>query len=163
MYRQESKVKKASLSRRQFCNGVIITSAGLVLAKPLQAYSASQQGRLVEYPPYRIVGAECVMPGYSLYFDYPTAKDPAVLTRSCEGEFQAFSRKCSHAGCSVEFDVTRKCLQCPCHKGTYDVRAGEVMLGPPRKPLESIVLQIRAGGQVWAVGKIVGRATDNIV
>jgi hypothetical protein len=39
----------------------------------------------------------------------------------------------------------------------YDTRMGYVMFGPPRRPLDSIVLQMRAGGQIWATGKSPGR------
>ena len=102
------------------------------------------------------------MSGMSLYFEYPTRKDPAVLLRTAEGEYTAFSRKCSHAGCSVEFDGARRCLKCPCHLGTFDARLGYVMYGPPRRPLDQIVLQMRAGGQVWAIGKSIGQNAEKI-
>jgi len=100
------------------------------------------------------------MVGSSLYFDYPTRNDPAVLVRSRDGEYTAYSRKCTHAGCSVEFDPARRCLICPCHQGTYDARIGHAMYGPPRRPLDQIVLEMRAGNQVWAIGKSMGRDAD---
>jgi hypothetical protein len=36
------------------------------------------------------------------------------------------------------------------------------MFGPPRRPLDSIILQVRAGGQLWAVGKSFGREGEVI-
>jgi hypothetical protein len=39
---------------------------------------------------------------------------------------------------------------------------GYVMFGPPRRPLDEIVLQMRAGGQLWAIGKSFGRNTEMI-
>ena len=36
------------------------------------------------------------------------------------------------------------------------------MFGPPRRPLDSIVLQMRAGGQLWATGKRFGQEGDVI-
>jgi hypothetical protein len=36
------------------------------------------------------------------------------------------------------------------------------MFGPPRRPLDEIVLQMRAGGSVWAVGKSFGRNSELI-
>ena len=65
-------------------------------------------------------------------------------------------------GCSVDFDAPRRCLTCPCHNGAYDARMGYVMFGPPRRPLDQIVLQMRAGGQIWAIGKSFGRDTEMI-
>lgn len=149
--------KNQSLDRRIFCGGALITSAGVVLlAKEAGAGQPHQQLNLLAYPPMRIEGAERLMPGSSLYFDYPKRNDAAVLVRGADSEFIAFSRKCAHLGCSVDFDPSRQCLACPCHRGTYDSRTGYVVFGPPPRPLDQIVLQVRAGGEVWAVGKIFG-------
>lgn len=149
-------------SRRAFCTDLLLTSTGLVLAAPTVTKVIAAQDSMVAYPPTRIESAETLLPGSSLYFNYPTRNDPAVLLRSSEGEYRAYSRKCSHAGCSVEFDGPRRCLKCPCHHGAFDARMGHVMFGPPRRPLDEIVLQVRAGGQVWAVGKSFGRDTEMI-
>ncbi|HEX6284818.1 MAG TPA: Rieske 2Fe-2S domain-containing protein [Pyrinomonadaceae bacterium] len=142
-----------SVDRRTFCNGLLLTSTALILSETATAEAAASQDSMVAYPPSRIDGAELLLPGASLYFNYPTRNDPAVLLRLNEGEFRAYSRRCSHAGCSVTYDGPRRCLSCPCHHGAYDARVGHVMYGPPRKPLDEIVLQVRAGGKVWAVGK----------
>ena len=140
-------------TRRSFCTGLIVSSAGLVLTPPYVSEVIAAQDSMVAYPPRKIEGAEALVPGSSLYFNYPTRNDPAVLLRSTDGEYMAYSRRCSHAGCSVDFDVSSRCLKCPCHQGTFDARMGHVMFGPPRRPLEIIILQVRAGGQLWAIGK----------
>lgn len=146
-------------TRRTFCTDLMLTSAGLVLAGPSLAKATPAQDSMVAYPPRKIDGAESLLPGSGLYFNYPSRNDPAVLVRSSEGEYRAFSRRCPHAGCSVEFDAPARCLRCPCHRGAFDTRVGQVMLGPPRRPLDQVVLQVRAGGQIWAVGKsFVGNA-----
>jgi hypothetical protein len=36
------------------------------------------------------------------------------------------------------------------------------MFGPPRRSLDEIVLQMRAGGQLWAVGRSLGRDAELI-
>jgi arsenite oxidase small subunit len=141
------------LTRRRFCNGLLVTSGLLLVAESATHVEAAMQESLVAYPPLKIKGAETLMQGSSLLFDYPTTSDPAVLTRSRDGEFRAFSRRCSHAGCSLEVDSQSRCLRCPCHKGIFDAELGQVIFGPPQRPLEEIVLVVRAGGQVWAVGK----------
>jgi len=149
-------------TRRAFCTDLLLTSTALVLAAPTVTKVVAAQDSKVAYPPQRIDGAETLLSGQCLYFNYPTRNDPAVLLRSNEGEYTAYSRRCSHAGCSVEFDAPRRCLKCPCHYGAFDARMGHVMFGPPRRPLDEIVLQIRAGGQVWAVGKSFGSNTEMI-
>lgn len=154
--------KLSRTNRRTFCTGLMLTSAGVVLAGPTPAKAAPAQDSMVAYPPRKIDGAETLLPGAGLYFNYPGRNDPAVLVRSSEGEYRAYSRRCSHAGCSVEFDAPTRCLKCPCHQGAYDARVGQVVFGPPRRPLDQIVLQVRAGGQIWAVGKSFARSADMI-
>jgi Rieske Fe-S protein len=148
------------IDRREFCGRALITSAGVMLIREAVSASPSIDQNLVVYPPQKIEGAGRLMPGCFLYFSYPGREDPAVLVRGKDGEFIAFSRKCAHLGCAVEFDSTRQCLVCPCHRGTYDSRTGYVVYGPPPRPLDQIILQVRAGGDVWAVGKTIGTSSD---
>lgn len=153
MTRQDS-ARRSELDRRAFCRRALITSAGVVvIGKGLNTAAAEQHTKLVAYPPVKIEGAEQLQPGSFLYFTYPKRSDAAVLVRGQEGEYVAFSRRCPHLGCSIEFEKGRKCLVCPCHRGAYDARTGYVIYGPPPRPIDQIVLQVRAGGEVWAVGK----------
>lgn len=158
---RHGKPASPQLDRRTFCGRALIGSAGVVvLAKGLKATAADQHDSLVAYPPMKIEGAERVQPGSFLYFNYPKRDDPAVLVRNSDGEYVAFSRKCVHLGCSIEFDSMRRCLACPCHRGSYDARTGQVLYGPPPRPLDQIILQMRAGGELWAVGRTV-RTNDD--
>jgi len=142
------------ITRRKFCSRLFMTLSALVLfIRKLKAKPSSQDGFQVAYPPMKIQGAERLVPGSGLNFSYPTANEPAVLIRDDYGEYFAHSRRCAHLGCSVDFDSARRCLECPCHHGAYDPKTGSVLNGPPTKSLESIILQMRAGGEVWAVGK----------
>jgi Rieske Fe-S protein len=153
--------EESNIPRRIFCNRLLLTSAGLALAAgDLKGQPKGQQGTLLVYPPLKIEGAERVLPGSFLYFNYPRANDPAVLVRAQDGEYLAYSRKCAHLGCSVDFDSTRSCLSCPCHRGVYDAKTGYVVYGPPPRPLDQIVLQVRAGGELWAVGRRTGGDLD---
>ena len=149
-------------TRRSFCTAVALTSAGLVLAGPNTPKVFAGQGSTVAYPPLKIEGAELLLPGSSLYFTYPTRNHPAVLLRSRDGEYTAYIRRCSHAGCSVDYEPASRCLKCPCHHGTFDARYGSVMFGPPKRPLDQIILQVRAGGYVWATGTRLGSNTEVI-
>jgi Rieske Fe-S protein len=152
-----SQTEESNIPRRTFCNGLLLTSAGLALAaSDLKGQTKGQQGTSLFYPPVKIEGAERVLPGSFLYFNYPRANDPAVLVRAPDGEYLAYSRKCAHLGCSVEFDSARQCFACPCHRGVYDARTGYVVYGPPPRPLDQIVLQMRGGGELWAVGRRTG-------
>jgi Rieske Fe-S protein len=146
--------EEPNIPRRVFCNTLLLTSAGLALAA--RDLNGQPKSTSLRYPPVKIEGAERVLPGSFLYFNYPRANDPAVLVRAEDGEYLAYSRKCAHLGCSVDFENERRCLECPCHRGIYDARTGYVVYGPPPRPLDQIVLQMRAGGEVWAVGRRAG-------
>jgi Rieske Fe-S protein len=143
----------SGITRRTFCNRALLSSAAVMVAGSKVAGQKDQQQNPLAYPPTKIEKAEQVMPGSFVYFDYPKANNPAVLIRTMDGQYLAYSRKCAHLGCSVDYDPAARCLTCPCHRGSYDSRSGYVMYGPPPRPLDQIILQMRAGGEVWAVGK----------
>jgi len=157
---REVKSDEPHTTRREFCADLLF-AAGLVAMAP-NITGAAPQDSSVAYPARKIEGAEKLLPGSSLYFNYPTRNDPAVLLRLSDGEYKAYSRRCSHAGCSVDFDPASRCLKCPCHRGTFDARVGYVMFGPPPRPLDEIILHMRAGGELWAVGKNFGREGEII-
>jgi Rieske Fe-S protein len=151
-----------TMTRRRFCNRALLASTTLAFAaRELNAQDVYREDVLLEYPPLKIDGAESILPGSFLYFSYPTSNDAAVLVRAPEGQYFAYARKCAHRGCSVDFSSAQRCLVCPCHRGTYDARTGFVLYGPPARPLDPIVLQMRAGGQIWAVGKTIGNRNAN--
>jgi cytochrome b6-f complex iron-sulfur subunit len=145
------------ITRREFCNGLLMTSTGLlIVATTPVSEAAAQQEPLLAYPPLKIEGAERLMPGSSLHFAYPQRSDPAILVRAEDGQFYAYGQKCSHMGCSIYFERASRRFECPCHKGAFDPQTGDVLFGPPTRPLNPIVLQMGAGGEVWAVGRGVG-------
>ena len=151
------------VTRRHFCNSVVLASSAVVLqAKSLTSGAASSAQTTLEYPPMKIAGAEALMPGSFLYFHYPTRRDEAVLFRAEDGEYCAYSRKCTHLGCTVDFKAARRRLDCPCHHGAYDPRTGFRVFGPTQRPLDAIVLRMRAGGEVWAVGKCISQGREFI-
>lgn len=151
----------AEMTRRAFCNRALLTSAGVVLlANEVRSQKQGPGETLLAYPPLKIEGAAELIAGSYIYFDYPKSGDGAVLIRTTEGQYLAFSRKCAHFGCTIDYDKSRRCLVCPCHRGVYDARNGSVVFGPPPRPLDQIVLQVRAGGEVWAVGKRLGGDTN---
>ncbi len=72
---------------------------------------------------------------------------PGRETWSPEG-YIAFSRVCTHAGCSVTqyLDQAVK-LACPCHQSTFDIANGaQPSFGPAARPLPQLPLAIDAQG-----------------
>jgi len=66
---------------------------------------------------------------------------PAVVINRPDKGYIAFSRTCTHLGCLVEFNKNQQKFLCPCHAGVYDLE-GNVVSGPPPKPLTVIPLRI---------------------
>jgi menaquinol-cytochrome c reductase iron-sulfur subunit len=56
----------------------------------------------------------------------------------------ALSNICTHLGCGVRWDNDRGAFICPCHNGVYD-RNGEVVSGPPPRPLSRLKTRISKG------------------
>jgi Rieske Fe-S protein len=72
---------------------------------------------------------------------------PALLVRVSDTEWKAFSAVCTHLNCTVQYRAARNDIWCACHGGTYDLN-GRVASGPPPKPLEEFVVQVR-GDEVF--------------
>ena len=67
---------------------------------------------------------------------------PGIVVRTADGEVRAFSAVCTHLDCTVQFKTDTSQLWCACHNGTYDL-AGNVVAGPPPRPLERFVVNLR--------------------
>ena len=89
--------------------------------------------------------------GAAKLFFYPTQIDPCLLVRLATDQFVAFAQKCTHLSCPVIPRVAEGRFYCPCHSGSFDIRSGYPIAGPPRRPLPRILLEIR-DGKVYATG-----------
>lgn len=67
---------------------------------------------------------------------------PGLLIRNQEGELQAFNAVCTHLDCTVQYKTDTSQIWCACHNGLYDL-SGNVISGPPPRPLERLVVQQR--------------------
>jgi cytochrome b6-f complex iron-sulfur subunit len=56
----------------------------------------------------------------------------------------AVSAVCTHVRCILGFDRERRALICPCHQGRFDL-SGNVVSGPPPRPLATYEVSLRAG------------------
>ena len=140
-----SEVETARLSRRAFCRRAAL-SATAVAAAPTIAAGRQDATRKIE-------GAELLMLGYAMTFRYPTERDLAILVRTRDNRYYAYTQNCTHQGCPVNLERAHDRLECPCHQGAYDIQTGEHLFGPPRRALTRISLELRPGGEVWAVGR----------
>ncbi len=69
---------------------------------------------------------------------------PALLINTADGQLRAFSAVCTHLTCTVSYESDTGTLYCPCHNGRFDL-AGNVISGPPPRPLEAYEIEAAAG------------------
>ena len=86
--------------------------------------------------------------GESKMFFYPTDHDPCILIHVSDGEYSAFSQKCTHLMCPVHYSRDKHQIVCPCHNGFFAPDDGRVLAGPPPKPLPRFPVEVR-DGKVW--------------
>jgi Rieske Fe-S protein len=149
-YGQQS---EADVTRREFCGFLFLTSSALFVgAAGFSAKSYYDATRERAFTPERINGAGTMEPGTSLNFNYPGDEDSAILIRAKDGSFHAFGQKCTHLSCPVHYSKERDRLECPCHEGGFSATTGEVLYGPPPRPLDEIPLEFH-NGEVFAAGR----------
>jgi cytochrome b6-f complex iron-sulfur subunit len=84
-----------------------------------------------------------------LVLSLPTGK---VALVNSGGELRAFSAVCTHLGCIVRWEAGMEHLYCACHGGMFD-REGQVVGGPPPRPLPRYPVEVREG-QVFVKIKV---------
>jgi nitrite reductase/ring-hydroxylating ferredoxin subunit len=139
------------VARRDFTKFIGLTSLAFVAGQfwiALQNRWRKVRGEL----PVVAVGKLDELPvGSAKTFHYPTENDPAILLRLDEKTLLAYSSQCTHLQCPVLPDMEAGRLHCPCHAGYFDLRTGQPIAGPPRRPLPRISLQVR-NGLIYASG-----------
>ena len=145
--------EEAQVTRREFCNFLFLTSSALLVSAAGFAGKAAYDSQFTPtYQRMQIKDAAALKPGTSLNFNYPTENDSAILIRTADGQYYAYGQKCTHLTCPVYYEKGHDRLECPCHEGGFDVKTGNVLYGPPPRPLDKIELEV-VGGEVWAVGR----------
>ena len=139
----------APVTRRDYLRILVTLSAGLLAAAAAVAAGLFHRHGEGEAPPRRV--ADALAPGEAVAFRYPGEDDRAIAIRLPEGRLVAYSSICTHLACAVLWRADENHLACPCHDGVFDPATGEVLAGPPPRPLPSVSLREDARG-IWAVG-----------
>lgn len=82
---------------------------------------------------------------------FKMGSQPGILVRLASGEFRAFSAKCTHLSCLVQYEPHKKLIWCACHNGTYDLN-GKNIAGPPPRPLAAFTANVRGDEVVVSRG-----------
>jgi cytochrome b6-f complex iron-sulfur subunit len=140
--------RSGGLTRKRFVNWLLGTSAGGLLAAVL-------------YPVTRYIVppkvAESAVSSVVLPFTpgeipknsgriFRFGSKPGILIRTDAGELRAFSARCTHLDCTVQYRDDLHQIWCACHNGHYD-QSGRNIEGPPPRPLTPYTVNER-GDQI---------------
>jgi Rieske Fe-S protein len=85
-------------------------------------------------------------------FDFPDQYAQGILINLPKKGLVAYSDVCTHLSCAVVYQGNGK-LHCPCHDGWFDATTGNVVAGPPTRPL-SLIQLARHNGTIYAVKEV---------
>jgi len=66
--------------------------------------------------------------------------DRVIVLKKKDDKLSAFSAKCTHEGCTVQFVPADALIWCACHNGKFALD-GRVISGPPPRPLAAYVVE----------------------
>lgn len=90
-----------------------------------------------------VAGADDLKAGEMRAFEVRGAR---VAVANVADTFYAFDDTCTHLQCSLaEGDLEDATVVCPCHGSEFDVRSGEVLQGPARRPVETYETRVEGG------------------
>ena len=145
------------VSRREFFKFMTLASGGLALGSGALAAWASTPREQRAFEPKAIAKVADLPIGQSAAFNYPRESDLCILVHTQDGQLKAYSRRCTHLSCPVDWQPDKERLYCPCHNGAFSVKDGSVLQGPPPRPLPEILVEVR-GDEIFAVGVRRGEA-----
>ena len=139
------------VSRRDLVKFIVLTSGAFAVGQFWIVWK-SLFGRRREAAPRLAIATVDELPvGGAKTFSYPSGSPPRLLVRVGKREFVAYDQQCTHLLCPVVPDVPSGRIHCPCHNGWFDLATGQVLAGPPTRPLARVVVEVRDGA-VWATG-----------
>lgn len=145
--------KDSNVSRRDFVRYLGLVSFGFfagVAGVWLKALFKKEMPAPT-YSRLKIVGPDDLRIGESYVFEIPGVKEHAILVRHGDNNYAAFGQKCTHLQCPVIWKKEKNILYCPCHKGAFEGETGNVLYGPPERPLPKLRLEVADDG-VYFVG-----------
>ena len=141
-----------SINRRGFMRvgtvgalAVIAGALGRFFSSPANALSPSSSTSAGK----KVVKLSSVPVGGNYPFALASGEQ-AILFRTKKGVF-AYSKTCTHQGCTVDYSPSDKKLICPCHGANFDPFNGaKVTIGPANSPLPKVKVKVQGNWVVLA-------------
>ena len=138
-----------TVTRRDYLRILVTVSAGLAAGAAGVAVGLFRRHGGAQRTAVKV--ADRLDRGQAVAFRYPGEDDRALAIRLPDGRLVGWSAVCTHLACAVLWRADDGQLECPCHDGVFDPATGEVVAGPPPRPLPAVRLRENADG-IWAVG-----------
>lgn len=132
-----------AFDRRTFLDSLLavgFVSTAVAIAYPVARYLVPPASGEQETASVVAGKASELKPNSAKIFKF--GSKPGIVVRMADGETRAFTAVCTHLGCTVQYKSDTAQLWCACHNGIYDL-GGNVVSGPPPKPLEKFVVNLR--------------------
>lgn len=140
------------VTRRDTLRFLVAGSGALFIATSALAITGSVRSSVDEHiVPIARVGEIGV--NQSHVFTYPDQYAQGIVVNLPGKGLVAYSDVCTHLSCAVLYQADKQRFYCPCHDGVFDAYTGEVLAGPPPRPLPIIELDT-AHGVVYAVREV---------
>jgi len=149
-----SQTDKKTISRRKLIGYVWIGAAAIVVGELIFGTLAFLWPRRKQGKGEKVFIAGKVNDfrvGEVIYF----RKEKTFIQR-LEGGFLVFSAVCPNLSCVVNWNEMLKKFECPCHGAKFN-QNGEVLEGPPPRPLDLYKLQIVEGKLVIDAASLIER------
>lgn len=134
------------VTRREFAKFLCLVSGGMAAGSAWVAV----KDRI--FPPFTFEGERFVCAvdevprGGTHPFRLDGSETPYILIHLNDGSFRAYGQKCTHLACAVYYQPKADKIECPCHNGWFDARTGQVLQGPPPRPLPHLEVAVHDGG-----------------
>ncbi len=140
----ELQAEKKPISRRKFLAYAWIISAAVVVGELIAGAFAFL------WPRRKAKTEKIFVAGKAADFKVGEVVDfrrERTFVVRLEGGFLAISAICTHLHCIVNWNAAIEEFECPCHGGKFN-EVGEVLAGPPPRPLDLHKIVIAAGNVV---------------
>jgi len=138
-------------ARRGFLKAAAGMTAVAVAAPALLASQNSKDGSFFGYEDKVIGSLSKLKSGAEMDFNYPDADSPckAVMV---DGKIKAYSLLCTHKGCPIMYNASKKSFRCPCHFSEFDAELdGQMIIGQATENIPEILVKVK-NGKVIAYG-----------
>lgn len=137
------KQEAAQVSRRDFAKFLTLVSGGLMVGSGLVAAKAILLPKEEVEGEHFVCDIKDIPVGGTKAFLIKDSTIPYILIHLEDGSFRAYEQKCTHLSCAVYYQPGSGQIICPCHEGHFDAKTGNVLAGPPPRPLPKLDVVVK--------------------